>query len=126
MSSASQKDVVNMRRVPRRSFEATVGILTKGNYNLGQSFQLGEGGMMLASLHDLINDHHIVVSFQMGAEIVMVRAIVRGKLPAKAGAPIRYNVEFVDLEFQYKRAIRNYVAAATSQSEGLHPASTEY
>jgi len=47
-------------------------------------------------------------------------------LPAKAGAPIRYNVEFVDLEFQYKRAIRNYVAAATTQSEELHSATTDY
>ena len=80
MNIAASKDILNMRRVPRRSFDSSVGILTRGNYNLGRAFQLGEGGMMIASLHDLATDSHVVVSFQMGGEIVMVRAIVRGML----------------------------------------------
>lgn len=125
MDPKAKKDVMNMRRVPRRNFDSTVGVLIRGQYLLGRAFQLGEGGMMISTNQPLTVDTHVVASFVMQAEIVMVRAVVRGVLPAKPGAPLRYNVEFVDLEFQYKRAIRNYVAAAT-QGEGLHPATTEY
>lgn len=120
------KEVAQLRRVPRRAFESSVGVLLHGEYKIERSFQLGEGGMMISCSRPLISGERLVASFVINQEaIVMVRAIVRGEIPASANAPHRYNLEFEDLEFHFKRAIRNYVAAAT-HAEGLNAANTIY
>lgn len=122
------KDFTNLRRVPRRSFEAIVGILYQGQYSLERSFQVGEGGMMVASSRVIKPGEMVVVSFVIDQDtIVMVRGTIRNELAAneKINAPIRYNIEFHDLQFQFKRAIRNFVAAAT-HAEGLNALSTIY
>lgn len=106
---------IGRRRVPRRLFEAPVGILLHGKYTLQRSFQVGEGGMMISSAVDMNAGELLALSFFLpGGVMLMVRGVVRSVLPAKDNLPKRYGIEFVNLDFQHKRGIRNFVAAATS------------
>lgn len=105
----------NRRRVPRRQFDTQVGLLLHGKYGLAKSYQVGEGGMMISATRPLSEGTHLVLSFFLPASttLILVRGIVRSQAPANNGLPVRYGVEFMNLEFQSKRMIRNFVAAAT-------------
>jgi hypothetical protein len=104
------------RRVPRRTFKAPVGVLKSGGYAIRKAYQLGEGGMMIDHNEKLKEGVCLVLNFFLpGGHIVMVRGIVRAVIAAKDGQPERYGLEFLNLGFQYKRAIRNFVAAATRE-----------
>jgi hypothetical protein len=116
MSLASKLSAdMGRRRTPRREFIAPVGILLNGKYAVERSYQVGEGGMML-SLDNLIMEmgRQVAVTFFLpSGYVVMVRGVVRSVIQADQKFPIRYGIEFVNLGFQSKRAIRNFVAAAT-------------
>lgn len=103
------------RRVPRRAFEFPVGLLVHGTYTVERAYQIGEGGMLLScSSGELSAGTQVVASFFMPtASTVIVRGVIRNVEPAKDRQPARYGIEFVNLEFQYKREIRNYVASAS-------------
>jgi len=106
------------RRVPRRSFDNPAGILKSGKYQMNRAYQLGEGGMMIGANEPMQVGTLLVVSFYVQTStLILVRAIVRSVIPAEAGLPERYGLEFLNLGFQLKRAIRNFVAAAT-RSDG--------
>lgn len=125
MMPADQKDrppISGRRRVPRRAFEAKVGILLAGRYNIERSYQVGEGGMMISCAQDKLEEGiQLVVNFFLpSGSLVMVRGIVRSVIEAASGHPKRYGVEFVNVGFQSKREIRNFVAAATSGTAGTH------
>lgn len=103
------------RRVPRRSFDAPVGILLHGKYSLQRSWQVGEGGMMISCEAVLIEGTLMILNFYLpSGAIVMVRGVVRNVVPEKDGFPVRYGLEFINLDFNYKREIRNFVAAVTN------------
>lgn len=108
------------RRVPRRTFENPVGVLVKGAYSIERAYQVGEGGMMI-HFHagELEVGDQLVASFFLSMDsTVIVRAVVRSKVPATGESPVRYGLEFSNLEFHYKREIRNFVASAT-QTEAV-------
>ena len=101
------------RRVPRRVFESIVGVLLNGKYRIERSYQVGEGGMMICSVVPLIPGTQLVASFYITAGvIIIVRGVVRSVVPADGKLPERYGIEFLNLGFQFKREIRNFVAAA--------------
>ncbi len=108
---------IHRRRVPRRTFKAPVGVLMDGKYVVQRAYQLGEGGMMVdCKSRKLVAGKNLVLNFFLpDGSIVMVRGIVRAVVPAKDGQPERYGLEFLNLEFQSKRAIRNFVAAASRE-----------
>ncbi|MGE0529545.1 MAG: PilZ domain-containing protein [Bdellovibrionales bacterium] len=102
------------RRVPRRDFNTEVGVLAGGEYSVERTFQLGEGGIMVSSQKALQIGRLLVVSFFLNSHLnIVVRAIVRSMLPADNEHPQRYGLEFQNLEFQYKREIRNFVASTS-------------
>lgn len=107
--------LIGRRRVPRRSFEAGIGILLHGRYTLERSYQVGEGGMMLScKVAELQEGEHMVVSFYLPSGVlVVVRGVVRSLVTPKHNEMKRYGIEFMNLEFHLKREIRNFVAAAT-------------
>lgn len=114
MKPTGHKDL-GRRRVPRRTFESPVGVLVGGHYSVERAFQVGEGGMMLSyGPAALQAGQELVASFFLSSNAtVIVRGIVRNIVGAEKGLPARYGVEFVNLEFQHKREIRNFVASAT-------------
>lgn len=118
---------IGRRRVPRRTFKAPVGVLIGGKYSVERAFQLGEGGMMIDCKGQKLKagTHTALNFFLPDGSIVMVRGVVRAIIPPKDGDPERYGLEFLNLGFQNKRAIRNFVAAATRE-DGQSAFSTYY
>jgi hypothetical protein len=100
------------RRVPRRDFLAPVGVLLHGQYSMERSFQVGEGGMMISSQTPIEVGTLVVCTFYLSTEMpIIVRGAVRSV--AQDEPQVRYGVEFINLGFQYKRAIRTFVAAGS-------------
>lgn len=118
MTAVDQRPPISgRRRVPRRAFEGAVGMLLKGEYSIQRAYQVGEGGMMISSTAKtpLVEGVNLVVNFFLPSGVLItVRGLVRSVVPGKDGMPKRYGIEFVNVGFQSKREIRNFVAAATS------------
>ena len=106
---------IGRRRVPRRYFDSLVGVLVQGEYTINHAYQVGEGGMMVdCEGKSLKEGDRLAASFYLpGGKLILVRGIVRAVVQAKDGKPQRYGIEFIDLDFHFKREIRNFVAAAT-------------
>lgn len=70
--------------------------------------------MMIACDDKLQPGTLMILNFYLpSSAIIMVRGVVRNVVPARDDQPERYGIEFLNLGFQYKREIRNFVAAAT-------------
>lgn len=111
---AKESTVTGRRRVPRRNFEAPVGVLHKGKYTIERSYQVGEGGVMISSAQKILVGTQVVTSFYLNTSlIILVRGVVRSVIPAKDRFPERYGIEYLNLGFHFRREIRNFVAAAT-------------
>ncbi|MGE0763501.1 MAG: PilZ domain-containing protein [Bdellovibrionales bacterium] len=103
--------IIRRRRVPRRDFFNRIGLLVRGAYHVSRAVQIGEGGMMINSKTPLAMGQKVVVSFKLpGLPPDVVLACVRYVLPAENGQADRYGVEFLNLDFNIKREVRNYVA----------------
>lgn len=110
----SREANLGRRRVPRRTFDSPVGLLLHGAYEIERSYQVGEGGMMISSRRSMTAGQLIAVSFYLpSTAMIVVRGVVRSIIPADQGLPERYGLEFLNLNFQFKREIRNFVASAT-------------
>jgi hypothetical protein len=103
---------VTRRKSPRRAFRRPIGALLHGEYSVTQARQLGEGGMLLQWEHSLKVGEQFVVTFILtDMTYVVVRAEVRYSAPSKhPGQPPFYGCQFINLPFEKKRAIRQYVA----------------
>lgn len=111
---AEEKVNSGRRRVPRRSFDGQVGVLLHGKYILERASQVGEGGMMITCSSKIKEGTLLLLSFYLPSGVIItVRGAVRNVVKAKGALPERYGIEFLNLDFQYKREIRNFVAAAT-------------
>lgn len=119
---ATRPAISGRRRVPRRTFESNVGILLKGEYKIERAYQVGEGGMMISIAEGKLEEGtNLSLSFFLPAgQLIMVRGVVRNIVPAGQGRPVRYGIEFLNVGFQSKREIRNFVAAATREDGQLN------
>lgn len=121
MSAAFKIDPkIQQRRVPRRAFAGAVGVLAGGYYDLERAASVGEGGMKVSTERALEVGNEIVLNFNLEGALIIVRAVVRSFHPSRTTAngrePAQVGVEFLNLGFQHKRAIRNFVAQATESS----------
>ena len=108
---------VNRRRVPRREFKSGVGILYQGHYTVGRTLQVGEGGMSLTSDIAFRELDAVILTFQVpGGSMVCVRAIVRYTKSEKTKNSSAIGFEFAQLDFHFKRELRNFVARATQEN----------
>ncbi|MCC7404788.1 MAG: PilZ domain-containing protein [Bdellovibrionales bacterium] len=108
--TGSELSGIRRRRVPRRTFLARVGLLIGGEYQLGRCFEIGEGGMLLACVGSLEVGRRVVVTFRIpGSGHTVVRGEVRYIQPGTG----RIGIEFLNLDFNMKRAIRTFVASKT-------------
>lgn len=101
----------NRRRVPRRRFEAEVGLLIGGSYLVGRAHQVGEGGMMISGDLFLRVGRSLVLNFYLNQVMIIVRGTVRNEIPGQGDEPKRFGIEFENLGFQFKRELRNFVAS---------------
>ena len=118
MSERSQKPL-QPRRYPRRAFEVRVGVLRLGQYQICRSKDIGEGGLGLISEQDLGQGQRILMSFQIpsaqgvkGEFISIIGTILSVRTE---GNHFVNGIAFDQLEFNYKRQIRSYVASKQFQ-----------
>ncbi|MBT4760331.1 MAG: hypothetical protein HOO06_01425 [Bdellovibrionaceae bacterium] len=113
-----QRKYIVHRRVPRRQFFRKIGLLSKGVYEISQSFEVGERGMLIASSTPLNKDDLVVISFNIpGLLSTVVRGIVRYSLEDSQGYhKMKIGVEFQESDFDIKRKIRNYVASREDEA----------
>ncbi len=96
------------RRVPRRAFVRQIGILLKGQYYIGNSWEIGEGGMLIGSNIPMQENQLVLLTFLLlDFQYVVVRGAVRYCHPQGN----KFGIEFQNLDFQMKRRIRIYVAS---------------
>lgn len=114
--------MVRRRRVPRREFQRRIGVLVKGRYHVSRCVQIGEGGIMIYSADNLSVGQRVVLSFKLpGQAPTVVSAAVRYILPEQLGIKERYGLEFINLNFEVKREIRNYVAMQNPIADDVKP-----
>ncbi len=116
-----QGQYTRRRRVPRREFIRPVGVLVGGRYYVTRALQIGEGGLKLEFHRPLEVNSQLALSFLIpGQKMTVVRSVVRNQEPAP-GEPglLHFGVEFLNLDFALKRAIRNYVALTKRPTYGL-------
>jgi len=104
------------RRSPRREFFNKLGVLFKGKYQIENSLEVGEQGLLLSSAREYKKGERIVVSFYIpGSGFCIFRAIVRYQRPENNEL---YGLEFENLEFQERRRLRKFVAEKINFKKG--------
>jgi hypothetical protein len=107
------------RRYPRRAFEVRVGVLRLGQYQICTTKDIGEGGLALGSEQDLGKGQRILMSFQIpsgqGHKGEFISIIGTTLSVRKVGGEFFHGIAFDQLDFNYKRQIRAYVASKKFQ-----------
>lgn len=115
------------RKFPRRQFHRSVGVLFNGKYLVCAAVELGEGGLSFRapnkdflknlmvggdSAEKLIPGATLALTFHMGADqkYIVVKANARNVKSGKDGLAI-VGCQFVELNFEHRREIRNFVTS---------------
>lgn len=127
MSSAPQSQQSARRKFPRRQFHRSLGVLFDGRYRVCAAVELGEGGLSFRapdkeflknlmvggeSEDRLMPGATLAITFHMGAEqkYIVVKANARSVKTGMDGMAI-VGCQFVDLNFEHRREIRNFVTS---------------
>ncbi len=103
---------IDRRRFPRRLFEKKVGCLYQGIYEILDSGEIGEGGMLIFASQTIPIDHKLVVSFLLpNGLFVSAKSEIKNHTKKLSDGRQAHGVAFVDLPFDIKREIRSFVAA---------------
>lgn len=112
------------RRVPQISIDRKVGLLISGTYVLGKAIELGEEGMKIESPIGIKMLQKLVVTLRIPEFIsgVMIGQVsehiteqIAGEKMSTSKSTHTYAVQFVNLDFDIKRKIRNFVASGKSK-----------
>lgn len=80
MTPVDQKDrpaIGGRRRVPRRAFEVSLGVLLGGSYKVERSYQAGEGGMMISCAQEKLKSSPLTLLKASGARVATLLAHAR-------------------------------------------------
>jgi hypothetical protein len=112
------------RRVPQRAIDCRIGLLISGTYVLGKAIELGEEGMKIESPNEIKLLQKLVVTLRIPEFIsgVMIGQVseqiteqIAGVKKSTSKSTHTYAVQFVNLDFDIKRKIRNFVASGKSK-----------
>jgi c-di-GMP-binding flagellar brake protein YcgR len=116
VTATVQPTGASRRRVPRRNYRRSVGILFHGQYEMCRSVEIGEGGMKIQSVSPMRWMDHLVITFNIpGENLVCIRAEIRYEFKTNEPTGNFYGIQFMNIDFKSKRKIRNYVAARTEK-----------
>lgn len=120
---ATERKIIKKRRFPRRKFTQKIGLLFRGKYDISESVQIGEGGMMIRSPHEHEEGDWVVLSFLVpGRAFVIVRGQVQFKgKDSSIGTPL-YGIRFLNITFENRRVLRDFISAKTeaeAREEGV-------
>lgn len=104
------------RKVPRRVFVHKVGLLSQGVYVVGQSHEIGEGGIKISTNLPLILYGRVVITLSIpNYRFISVQAETRYREKEGQQGYFAFGFEFKTIDFHDRRKIRNFVAAKTEQ-----------
>ncbi len=107
-------DDISKRKFPRRRSVQKIGILYKGRYQMSESNQIGEGGMLIRSPFALQELDHIVVSFMVpGSVFIIARSQVQYVMSTSDRSEVLYGLKFTNIAFDQRRKLRDFIAAKT-------------
>lgn len=111
-SMASQQQ--QRRKYPRRQFLRPVGVLIHGKYVLGLGREIGEGGMLFHIPIKMNEQDQMLLNFRIPEmEFCVVRCELRSK--QTIDGKLYYGVQFLSLDYESKRSIREHIAAKTAE-----------
>lgn len=106
------------RKFPRRRFRQDVGLLHRGKYTLVQGLEIGEGGMLVKFPDSVKAGDIIAISFfisQKGFVVVLGEVVYQKPEPGQEDPSYAMGIKFIDLEFEFKRHIRDFIALKTAE-----------
>ncbi|OFZ18236.1 MAG: hypothetical protein A2Z20_12005 [Bdellovibrionales bacterium RBG_16_40_8] len=114
----TKKIAVQSRRLPRRKINKTVGLLARGKYVLVNTYEIGEGGMLIDSPLALIEGQKVVLTVRIPNILhgVVMSKVIYIVEPNGDVTTHRYGIEFDKIEFDIKRKIRNFVASGSIET----------
>ncbi len=105
-------DSDNAKRISRRLYERCVGILCDSLYTMEQSVDVGEEGMLVRSARHLKEGQNVLVNFWMDKiGYVILPAQIRWVKEDKTTGHQFFGLFFLKVSFDYRRALRTYIAA---------------
>jgi hypothetical protein len=112
------------RKFPRRRFKQDVGLLHKGGYAVVGGLEIGEGGMLVRFPDSVQIGDVVGLSFfiplkgfvSVVGEVVYQRPELNTSIDENTGT---LGVKFMDLEFESKRFIRDFIALKTAEEAFL-------
>ena len=109
------------RRVPKRPLDIRIGLLTRGEYFLTRSIDLGEEGMTVYSAKKMEAGYRVAITLRIPDVLngILMARVAQVTPPESANGDSICVLEFVDLDFGIKRKIRNFVASGKANMPGV-------
>lgn len=103
---------IGAKRIARRLYERAVGILCDSKYTMEHSVDVGEEGMLVRATRHLKEGQNVLVNFWMEKiGYVILPAQIRWIKDDKATGQQFFGLFFLKVSFDYRRALRTYIAA---------------
>lgn len=100
----------NRRKFPRKSFRKTISFISKGDAEVVEGVEIGEGGISFKSTRSMVAEEKMIVNFFLPeGDFFSVRTTLKNVQNASAQSFV-YGVSFDDVSLALKRQIRAYVA----------------
>ena len=101
---------MDVRRFPRRPFKYQTGCLVQGVYFTSEAIELGEGGMSIyADGKTFHQGDEFVLTFKLPQSVMIVQRARVVSVRELQGRQV-YGFSFLNVSFDQKRDIRNFVS----------------
>ena len=109
MSNQKQSPLNNRRKFPRKIFRKTISFISRGDAEVVEAVEIGEGGISFRSTRKILSEQKMIVNFFLPeGDFFSVRTTLRNV--QNASQSFVYGVSFDDVSLALKRQIRAYVA----------------
>ncbi len=100
----------NRRKFPRKAFRKTISFISKGEAEVVEAVEIGEGGISFKSKQPMVAEQKLIVNFFLPeGDFFSVRTTLKNVQNASTMSFV-YGVAFDDVSLALKRQIRAYVA----------------
>ncbi|MBC7419645.1 MAG: PilZ domain-containing protein [Bdellovibrio sp.] len=99
----------NRRKFPRKAFRKTLSFISKGDSEVVDGVEIGEGGISFRSNRKMVAEQKLIVNFFLPeGDFFSVRTTLKNV--QNSSQMFTYGVSFDDVPLALKRQIRAYVA----------------
>lgn len=115
----AEEFIYNRRKYPRRRFLHKVALLIEGQYLILPSLEISEGGILALTDAPYNFQKQIVLTIFLPENLPQaIRSEIRYSHPEADTGKYKTGIQFLNLEFSFKKKIREFVSAK-SEKEAL-------